>query len=205
MKHWKDKLIIAMTAGTFIGFAVSPAPMDGYDVAALAVMTLLSIWSVADLRRAYRGERSLQAALDAHIDERSNAGRKLRDRPARAIRLSAHALTRVNVQRRITGRPALSPAGIHRAAVHHTDSTSLQSQNDWLLYFLMLDHTSGSTNGQPWTQSHDKIGEALEVIPGGGAFGGAGASAAWFADPHADMIDAGTILRADSRLPTRTD
>jgi hypothetical protein len=88
------------------------------------------------------------------------------------VKLTSHALTRLNVQRRASGRPPLSLAGYSRAT--ETAPNDLRSQNDWLLYYLLWNSSLNSQPGYPsgYTQPHCEIPHSLEIVPGGGEFGG---------------------------------
>lgn len=174
-----------------VGVAVALIAMlvlvpPSWPVAVLAIWLAVSLfvgagWSII------RARRKAQAVLDRAREEAlafHRTGRAAKTRPP--VKLTGQALTRLNIQRRATGRPPLSPAGYHRA-IEKAPAETLRSQNDWLLYFLLwssTDETPGYPSG--YAQSHVTIPHSLEIQPGGGQFGGGGASGMWTADPVID-------------------
>jgi hypothetical protein len=150
-------------------------------------------WAFWRKRKLRQQEQAFREA-DAR-EEQEDAARTIGKSPHLAapygkrqrVRLTPQALTAVNRQRRITGRPCLSPAGFYRATVTAPADRRLESQNDWLLYYLLW-NVHGHSNPYAYCQTNERIPNTLEIQPGGGEYGGGGASGMWTEDPNGGKL-----------------
>lgn len=147
-------------------------------IAALAIVTAVACIFALIIRSNHRRLERLQAERAEFESQRWADLRKPVDpgvKIPRPVRLTRHQLMRLNIQRRNAGRLMLSARGIETAIRAAPDRVApSSSSNDWLLY-LMLYEAMNSDH----TTRYDDIGTGVEITPGGGTFGGAGASGAW--------------------------
>jgi uncharacterized membrane protein YgcG len=176
-----ETVCVAIAAGLLALLVISPPSWPVALVAAWAVLCLLFAagWSLLRHRTNTARAKAEYDMASRELHRRASRDRMAKTRPP--VKLTSHALTRLNVQRRATGRPPLSPAGYYRALQTAPDTT--RSQNDWLLWFLLWDANSHS-NAHQYCQRNDNISNSLEIQPGGGQFGGAGASGMWTEEPR---------------------
>jgi len=177
MKNAVDIAMIAVGVALLYTIHGEPSPPPGvYWLCFFSALALFLAVAWTRLRKRPRPVSKSPAFAEPYVKPRT-------------VRLTPQALTALNRQRHITGRPALSPAGFYRAIQAAPADRRLESQNDWLLYFLLFDVHSQPGHPSQYCQTQRPIQNALEILPGGGEFGGAGASGAWSQERLTDILE----------------
>lgn len=167
-----ELLLFVSCAILLVASAMTPDTSDALFMLVVASIFLAcALWSLFATRKAAAGPA--EEAFKAKYP-RGPGGKRLYP-ISKTVTLSREQLKRLNIQRRMSKRPALSPEGFRNAVVA-APAPSGNSQNDWLLYFLMYNATD--------TREHchrDDIGTGIVIDNkvGGGTFGGAGATSSW--------------------------
>lgn len=145
--------------------------------------------------RRHAAERKRDDELNEAVRRRITAqaaARAIKKAQPAGLVLTVDQLAKVNRERRLTGRHQLSREGFKAAVeARRADSRAPAAgspTNDWLLWFLVFNTDDSRHHGQI-----DHARGDITIQPGGGAYGGAGASGSWTA------ADVPTDLDAPSR------
>lgn len=92
----------------------------------------------------------------------------------RGVRLSRTTLEEINLKRRLAGRSPLNAAGISQAIASAPAGQQSTSSSDWILYLMLYNALIDDHQGY-----RADIGQGVTIEPGGGSFGGAGATGVW--------------------------
>lgn len=170
-------------------------PEDIYKTVADGIRQKPGYRDAPEYSRSYPSAAERPQPFVKHPDERPPVRR--RPHPADPVHLTARMLERVNTQRRIKGQPPMNRKGFQAAVA--SSPTQYRTSNDWLTYLIIY---------QIVTSDHESprvyVDTGITVQPdqpGGGQYGGAGASGGW--EPSAAMLAAGAAAGAYVSDPGR--
>jgi hypothetical protein len=111
------------------------------------------------------------------------ASRSFGSRPSGKVFLTPRQIERVNIQRRLAGRPPFNRKGLTSAIAHpfnRADVRQPQSSNDWLSYLIMYEIIAGDHQGHTVSGCGGVTIDTDAPYNGhGGEYAGGGASGDW--------------------------